>query len=47
MRQDIPADISTVVIEKNDNIYYNLHGQRVAVPGKGVYIVNGKKIVSR
>ena len=47
LKEDIPADISTVVIEKNDNIYYNLHGQRVAVPGKGVYIVNGKKIVSR
>ena len=25
--------------------YYNLRGQRVAVPQKGLYIVNGKKVV--
>lgn len=25
--------------------YYNLHGQRVSVPGKGVYVVNGKKCI--
>lgn len=28
-----------------DNVYYNLRGQRVAQPTKGLYIVNGKKIV--
>ncbi len=28
-----------------DNIYYNLYGERVASPGKGVYIFNGKKVV--
>ena len=25
--------------------YYNLNGQRVANPTKGLYIVNGKKVV--
>ena len=25
--------------------YYNLRGQRVAQPTKGLYIVNGKKVV--
>ena len=25
--------------------YYNLNGQRVAQPTKGLYIVNGKKVV--
>ena len=25
--------------------YYNLNGQRVANPSKGLYIVNGKKVV--
>ena len=29
----------------NDNIYYNMSGQRVAQPTKGLYIVNGKKVV--
>ena len=27
------------------NGYYNLAGQRVAQPTKGLYIVNGKKVV--
>ena len=25
--------------------YYNLNGQRVANPSKGLYIVNGKKVI--
>lgn len=29
----------------NDNVYYTLSGQRVAQPTKGLYIVNGKKVV--
>lgn len=29
----------------NDNRYYNLSGQRVDSPKKGMYIVNGKKVV--
>ena len=28
-----------------DNVYYNLNGVRVAQPTKGLYIVNGKKVV--
>jgi len=27
-----------------DNIYYNLQGQCVSNPGKGLFIVNGKKV---
>lgn len=30
---------------KADNQYYNLAGQRVTNPTKGIYIVNGKKII--
>ena len=29
----------------NDNVYYDLQGRRVAQPTKGLYIVNGKKVV--
>ena len=29
----------------DDDIYYNLNGQRVDKPLRGLYIVNGKKIV--
>jgi hypothetical protein len=25
--------------------FYNLHGQRVTNPAKGLYIVNGKKVI--
>lgn len=28
-----------------DNVYYNIAGQRVAQPKKGLYIVNGKKVI--
>lgn len=31
--------------ELRDNSYYNLAGQRVVQPTKGLYIVNGKKVV--
>ena len=28
-----------------DNVYYNLNGQRVEKPTKGIYILNGKKVL--
>ena len=37
--------IETVKAEKANNEYYNLAGQRVANPTKGLYIVNGRKVV--
>lgn len=33
--------------EQEVDKYYNLHGQQVAHPGKGVYIKNGKKMLKR
>jgi len=30
---------------RNDNVFYNLSGQRVSTPTKGIYIVNGKKVL--
>jgi len=30
---------------KTDNVYYNLKGQRVEKPTKGIYILNGKKVL--
>ena len=42
---DAPTGIVSVSSnEKHDNIYYDLTGRRVEKPGKGFYIVNGKKI---
>ena len=37
--------IETVKTQKVDGQYYNLAGQRVANPTKGLYIVNGKKVI--
>ncbi len=43
---EAPSGINTVQIsESKINGYYNLNGQRVAQPTKGLYIVNGKKVV--
>lgn len=42
----IVAGITPLVIDRPvDNTYYNLKGQRVTHPQKGIYIQNGKKIV--
>lgn len=38
--KDIP-----VANEHIDNAYYNISGQRVASPSKGIYICNGKKVL--
>ena len=39
--------INDVRSQKEDvrSAYYNLNGQRVAQPAKGLYIVNGKKYI--
>ncbi len=41
---DVTA-IENVKAQKADGQFYNLAGQRVAQPTKGMYIVNGKKVV--
>lgn len=37
--------IATPKVVKNINGYYNLNGQRIAQPSKGLYLVNGKKVM--
>ena len=40
------TSISAIANEtQNNGVYYNLEGQRVAQPTKGLYIVNGKKVI--
>lgn len=38
-------DVENTRTEVKDNVYYNLNGQRVANPSKGLFIVNGKKVI--
>ena len=35
----------TPALSEGNGAIYNLRGQRVAQPGKGLYIVNGKKVI--
>ena len=37
--------INAIVAEKNVEGIYNMNGQRVTAPTKGLYIVNGKKVI--
>ena len=37
--------IKNIKVGTEDNVYYNLQGQRVLYPTKGLYIVNGKKVI--
>ncbi len=42
----LTSGINGVTLQSTGNeIYYNLNGQRVSTPSKGVYILNGKKIL--
>ena len=38
-------NIAHILASRNDNRYYNLQGQPVDHPTKGIYIKNGKKVV--
>lgn len=43
---DEPTGINMLQgVEQKDGSYYNLQGQRVSQPMKGLYIINGKKVV--
>ena len=43
---DETATIHSIAIENNeDGVMYNLSGQRIDEPTKGVYVVNGKKVI--
>ena len=40
-----PNGVETVGTAMEDGVYYDLMGRRVDNPSKGIYIVNGKKII--
>ena len=45
---DAPTGISEIFDNEANDLqgpYYNINGQRVSRPGKGIYIVNGKKVL--
>ena len=43
---DVPTDIHAIGnAKRTDGNYYNLQGQRIGQPARGLYIVDGKKVV--
>jgi hypothetical protein len=42
--EDMGIDNSEIAIE-NRSVIYDLHGRRVENPGKGIYIIDGRKVV--
>ena len=42
---DVTAVETMKALPAIEGAYYNLNGQKVAQPAKGLYIVNGKKVV--
>ena len=43
--ETITTAIDGLTIESNDNVIYNLGGQKIQNAKKGLYIINGKKVV--
>ncbi|MDE5998039.1 MAG: M6 family metalloprotease domain-containing protein [Muribaculaceae bacterium] len=37
--------VGSIIADEGQQIYYDLTGRRVANPGKGIYILNGKKVI--
>ena len=48
-KEVIPTAINQITSTptQDNKVYYNLAGQRVENPGKGLYIVNGKKVMMK
>jgi len=45
--EETTTGIQNTGVEQENDAYYNLQGQRVDNPGKGIYIKNGRKVVIR
>lgn len=45
--EDTTGISEVMVTDQEPDVYYNLQGQRVENPGKGIYIMNGKKVIIR
>lgn len=45
IRRLVPSGIQSVAAPEADNRLFNLQGQQVQHPTKGIYIKNGKKVI--
>ena len=44
---DPPTDVFEIDMISGNGVYYDLQGRRIKTPSKGLYIVNGKKVIVR
>ena len=44
-KNDVAAGISSVAVNNKKDIIYDLNGRHVQNPRKGLYIINGKKVL--
>lgn len=44
---DVPAGVNTISADKKNGAIYNLAGQRVQTAGRGLFIINGKKMIMK
>ena len=48
IKEGSPTGISPVKMEKDaDIMYYTIDGRRISKPQKGLYIINGKKVIGQ
>ncbi len=45
MLDGVPTGIRNIKVGTDNNVYYDLSGRRVLYPKKGMYIMNGKKVI--
>lgn len=45
MLDGVPTGIQNIKVGTDNNVYYDLSGRRVLYPKKGIYIMNGKKVI--
>ena len=45
MLDGVPTGIQNIKVGTDNNVYYDLSGRRVLYPKKGMYIMNGKKVI--
>ena len=44
-KNDVAAGISSLAVNNNKDVVYDLQGRRIQNPRKGLYIINGKKVM--
>ena len=47
LRYTVPTGINAIARDAQKNVIFNLNGQKVNKAQKGLFIINGKKVVNK